>query len=301
MILEKQNVSYVLRRKLQRMLCSVLGPVCFTKLFYRIKMHKGINLENPITYDDKVSWYKLYYCSNSPQIIECADKYRVRDYLKRKGYEANLPKLLGVWNNANDIDFDKLPSKFVLKCNHGCAYNVICENKDKLDIDSTKRMLNKWLKEDFGKYNAEYHYDKIEKKIICEEFLDMGNGALPEDYKFICMDGKVKCIKWISERSATSKKDLSYDLQGNVLPWSVDKDDRALDISIKQINRLKEISENIAKDFPLVRVDFYIIHTHIYIGELTFTPAAGVDDTLSEIGQKELGSLWNLDIGKLLL
>ena len=80
----------------------------------------------------------------------CADKYRVREFLKQQSLENILVDLLGVWEKAEDIDFDKLPDKFVLKCNHGCAMNILVHDKLKLDRQKTVKQLNEWLKVDLS-------------------------------------------------------------------------------------------------------------------------------------------------------
>lgn len=137
----------------------------------RFKQTTGrkLNYKNPIYLNDKLMWLNRYW--NSPLKVQCADKIRVHDYIKQKGLEKYVVPILGVWSNADEIDFDKLPMQFVLKCNHGCGYNIIVTNKQNLDIKKTIEKLNKWLKEDYGKLHNEYHYSKIEPKILAEKYL----------------------------------------------------------------------------------------------------------------------------------
>jgi hypothetical protein len=95
-----------------------------------------------------------------------ADKLLVRDYIAEKLGAQHLIPLLGVWDDPDDIDFDALPQQFVLKCNHNSGLGMcICKDKSKLDEKETKKLLNKWIHEDFSKFNAEPHYSKIKRKI----------------------------------------------------------------------------------------------------------------------------------------
>ena len=122
-----------------------------------------LDLKNPRTFNEKLQWLKLYYYPQNDLAVKCADKYRVREYIKDKGYENTLVPLLGAWDNVEDIDWDSLPNKFVLKCNHGCAYNIVCNDKTEFDRIKAKKQLNTWLKEDFGAFNIEPHYSNIKK------------------------------------------------------------------------------------------------------------------------------------------
>ena len=101
-----------------------------------------LNLKDPKTLNEKLQWLKLYYWKNQPKAIQCADKYAVRSYIEEVGKKDILNDILFAWDNANDIDWSALPNKFVLKCNHGCGYNIICKDKSKLDEKETKKLLS---------------------------------------------------------------------------------------------------------------------------------------------------------------
>ena len=163
---------YKIRRNIQRALCSVLPQEFMSSLYYRIRVKEPLNLKNPTTFNEKLQWLKLYYCPNQKTVIQCADKYAVREYLAERGLEHLLNELIAVWDRAEDIDWDNLPQQFVLKCNHGCGYNIICADKSKLDTAEAVKRLNAWMSEDYSKYDAEPHYAKIPRKIICEKYLE---------------------------------------------------------------------------------------------------------------------------------
>ncbi len=164
-----------------------ISPVAKAKLDYKLATGKKLNLKNPQNLNEKLQWLNLY--TYDERKVKCADKYLAREYITKHGFGEFLPKLIGVYENVDDIDFEKLPEKFALKCTHGAGFNIICKNKDMLDIEKSKKDLNKWLHTDFGISAGEMHYSKMKPKIICEEFLDGLDNEVPIDYKFFCFNG----------------------------------------------------------------------------------------------------------------
>lgn len=273
--MERNSKLYQLRRKVQVIAEKMLPDEVLSKIYCKIIVKKWPNLSNPQTFNEKMQFYKLNYCPFNQKVIDCADKYKVRKYIEEKGYGHLLNELLGVWSDAKDISWDKLPNKFVLKCNHGCAYNIVCTDKNKLDKEKTIKQLNTWLKEDFGVYNIEKHYSKIEeKKIICEEFL----GEKITDYKFYCFNQKPEFFyvsnDLINDRQA---KIGFYDLKGEKLPLNRSDYGEIEDTPLPEyFLEMKNVARNLAREFPFVRVDFFITEGKYCFAELTFTPAAAM-------------------------
>lgn len=238
------------------------------------KYRKLIDLENPKYFGEKIQWMKLY--GNLEQYGDIVDKYKVREFVKGIIGEEYLIPLIGVYDSEDEIDFDNLPNKFVLKVNHGSGYNIICSNKSKLDIDNTKKKLKKWLKEDYSEIKKEYQYKNVQRKIVCEEFINDKNGELL-DYKFFCFNGKVEFIKVDVDRFDGHKVNF-YDNKWTLLPMKevdypnskrkIEKPDN-LDIMVK-------IAEKLSKEFNFVRIDLYYVDGKIYFGEITLTPYGGV-------------------------
>lgn len=245
-----------------------------SKTYFKIVLKYKLNLNNPKTFNEKIQWLKLYEWPNNDLVIKCTDKYRVREFLISKHADKYLNHLIGVFDRAEDIDWQKLPNQFVLKCNHGCAYNIICKDKTKLDIKKIIKLLNKWLKEDFGKFNAEIHYSKIKPRIICEEYL----GDNLEDYKFFCFNGKFKFMYVaIDSDDSNKEREAFFDENGKMLDLT--NADYGLYKEATVPSNFKElinISETLSKDFPFVRVDWYIKNGIVTFGELTFTPSGGM-------------------------
>lgn len=271
--MERDSFIYKIRRKIQVIAHKLFSNEFMSKLYFKIVLKEKLDLKNPRTFNEKLQWLKLYYYPQNDLAVKCADKYRVREYIKDKGYENTLVPLLGAWDNVEDIDWDSLPNKFVLKCNHGCAYNIVCNDKTEFDRIKAKKQLNTWLKEDFGAFNIEPHYSNIKKhKITCEEFL--GDNLV--DYKFFCFNGIPKFI-YVSS-------DLIHDRQAKIGFFNIEgskinlkRDDYA---SIEKIelpsfyNEILEMASKLCKDFPFVRVDFFVTDNKYYFAELTFTPSA---------------------------
>ena len=155
-------------------------------LFLRSQKHK-LNLKNPKDFNEKLMWLKIYNYNKNYLVWQCSDKYKVREYALSKGVnERNLPTILGTYSDAMEIDFSQLPNKFALKCSHGSGFNIICQDKTKIDENQVKKQLNKWLKTKYGYSTAEPHYTHVKPIIICEEFIENFEDEYPYDYKIYC-------------------------------------------------------------------------------------------------------------------
>ena len=273
--MERDSYIYKVRRKCQVIAHKIMPDTTMSKIYYRIVLHKNLDLKKPKTFNEKIQWMKLYYYPKNKLIVHCADKYAVRKYIKAKGYGDRLVPLLGVWDRAEDIDWDKLPDKFVLKCNHGCAYNIVVSNKKKLERALTVQRLNEWLKEDFGAFNIELHYSAIRHhRITCEEFL----GDNITDYKFFCFNGKPHCIYVSTDLIHDRQAQIGFFyLDGKKMPLHRDDYTDISKVTLPPFfDEMKRAAEVLCKDFPFVRVDFFIANDTWYFAELTFTPSAGM-------------------------
>lgn len=279
-------------------LLTKISPTFSCKILFLIRTRKWPNLKNPKTFNEKTTWLKLNDYNKNELVAKCADKYNVREYIEKNGFSDILNELYGVYDNFDDIDFNKLPNKFVIKCTHGCAYNIICSNKKTFNVDDARKKINKWMKEKYGDATTELHYLKIKPKIIIEKYLCDKNGRMPLDYKFYCINGAVKCVLVCSERE--EKLRLSYyDSNWNRLnyekkEWSSKKNIERP----KRLNEMIEIAKKVSKDFPFVRVDLYCNNEKIIFGELTFTPACCCAPYYNDYGDKKLGGMLSIKRGK---
>ena len=291
--MERDSVIYKTRRKIQVLAHKIFSDETMSKFYYRVVLKKNLNLKNPQTFNEKLQWLKLNYYSNNPLVVKCSDKFAVRDFIKEKGYEDLLVPLIGNWEKPEEIDWTKLPQKFVLKCNHGCAYNIVCNNKDELNEKETKKQLKKWLKEDFGAFNIEIHYSKIKPhKIICEEYL----GKSITDYKFFCFNGEPKFIYVSNDLVHDRQAQIGFfNLDGSKMPLKRDDYTDIEEIKLPSFfDEMKEVAKKLCKDFPFVRVDFFLANERYYFAELTFTPSACMMPFNPEKYDLEWGILLNI-------
>lgn len=266
---------------------KIISPKCYVKTQYKFITGHKLNFKNPVRYTEKLQCLRLFQYPKNDLVISCADRVKVRKHLEDLGLEKYLVGSLGVFNNFNEIDFEKLPKSFVMKCSHACGFNLIVKDKAKLNIEETRKTFNKWLKTDYGKLTVEPHYSKIKPKIIIEEYL----GESPLEYKIHVFNGKAKYLYVVSDRN----KEIHYNnLYINWEPFDGAQFNGWTN-SKKKINKpsnfdeMVSLAEKLGKDFPFVRVDLYNINGKIYFGEMTFTPAKGTlkfdDDAVDfEIG-----------------
>ena len=229
---------------------------------------------NPRTFNEKIQWIKLYDASPLKTLL--ADKYLARKWISERIGEEYLVPLIGVWDNFDDIDFDKLPNRFALKCNHGSGWNVIVSNKNELNHSETKKKFDRWMNKNYAYFGYEMHYKNIPPKIIAEEYLETKEGL--KDFRFFCFNGEPKQI-WVDLYSGTPRHIRSvFDLQWNKIPLVCTWPDggELLVTPPKSLSCMIEMAKTLSKDFCFVRVDFFEVNGKIYMGEMTFTPMNGV-------------------------
>ena len=255
-----------------------------------------INLTNPRTIQDKLAWLNIY--ETNPLKVQCADKVLVHDYVKEVLGEDICIPILRVYDNTKQINWDELPNKFVLKCNHGSGMNIIVKDKSKLDKGAAISKLNKWMTNDFSMRNGfEAHYHDIKHKIFAEEYKENKSDGL-FDYKFWCFNGEPKFYT-INDGNGHGKWMKFYDMKQNVLPYK--RTDFTGEPSIKvpqptNFEQMAEIAKKLASKFTFVRVDFYEVDGQIYLGELTFTPGAFFFKYVNPADNLKIGNLLTLPL-----
>ena len=231
----------------------------------------------------------------------------VVDLLRRAGIEITTVSIMGMGRKKvtgshqitveadallEDIDFDSLPNQFVLKCTHGCGYNVICKNKLHLDLEDTRQKLNTWMKEDYGRLFFEHHYSFIQPKIICEKFLPSISVSVT-DYKIHCINGEPICFFVCTDRDNNHGGHVtyaSYSTDWEKLDW-LKKEPSEILPKPECLKMMVEYAKILSKPFPYVRVDFYEIERCVIFGEMTFTPYGNIldyykDAVIVEFGKK---------------
>ena len=274
-----------------------LDDVHFAKKYYKEKTGKSLDLDNPRTFDEKLWYLKLNY--RNPLETICSDKYRIREYVEKCEIGFILNELYGVYDRAEDIDFDTIPSPCFIKTNHGCGTNVIFDRERPFDKTRFVRKFNKSLESNYYDESREWNYKNIKPKIIVEKVLRDENGSLPNDYKFFCFAGVPKlmifdtnlCLE-SGEHNPDGERRV-YDADGVFLPdvrISRNQHNKELDISKECFNTMKKYAAILSKPFPYVRVDFYCIDSKIYLGEMTFYHMGGCNNIEPHEFDLQLGS-----------
>ncbi|MCF7820263.1 MAG: hypothetical protein K9M44_02210 [Candidatus Pacebacteria bacterium] len=281
------NIYNTINKKIFYILINI-SPKIAIKFRYKINTKKKLNLKHPKDLNEKLQWLNLYW--QHPLKIKCTDKYQVRDYIKNCGCEEILNQLYNIYNDASEINWEDLPNEFVLKTTNSCGTNIICDNKNNLNKDSTLKKLDEWLKIDYGKKYGELHYSKIKPRIICEKYLKTKKMELLNDYKVYCFNGYAKFLVFHSERNINHKRvalDLNWHKLKIINDWFTEAPTPP---KPKSLQKIIDYSEKLANNLPFVRIDFYILKEKIIFGEMTFSPAGGIQDIFTTEAKKIMGS-----------
>lgn len=252
-----------------------ISPKLDIKVLFLLKCGYKLDLKKPQTYNEKIQWIKLY--DKNPLMPKCCDKFAVREYVESKGCKEILNELIWEGSEPKEIPFDKLPNKFVIKVTHGSTFNIICNDKTKLDRRAVIKKCNKWLRAKFIEAYGEWFYGIEKPRIIIEKYLDDGTRRL-RDYKVYCFNGVPKFIGVDSgdESKEIHYKDI-YDIEWNlILGYEMAYPNSGIAIEKpKLLNDLLEYARILSEDFLHARVDFYIVDEKIVFGEITFSNSAG--------------------------
>ncbi|MDE5876444.1 MAG: glycosyl transferase [Muribaculaceae bacterium] len=271
-------------------------PLYISIQFY-LHLGKWPNLKNPKTFNEKLQWLKLN--DRKPEYTIMVDKIEAKKWVADKIGEEYIIPTLGVWEKAEDIDFDSLPDQFVLKTNHDSGRVVICKDKSVLEKDQIKKEMSLSLKRDFYSAGREWPYKNVKRRILAEELLKSKTENCEEsitDYKFMCFNGKVKCSFVCTERrSKGGVKVTFFDNEWKRLPFT-----RHYPASTKELpkpinlKKMIELAEILSKGTKFLRVDFYEVNGAVYFSELTFYPGCGYEEFTPEEFDIKLGNLINL-------
>lgn len=268
----KTLLLYVLRFKIFRLIPDDL----YLKIKYRLILGSKLNLENPRTFNEKLQWLKLY--DRNPKYTQLVDKYEVRRHISDILGEKYLIPLLGVYNTFDEIDFDMLPDKFVLKPNHTSGNVYICKDKSKINYVKLKKEVDMWLKREYYWGQREWPYKDIRPRILCESYLsDEYQQSSITDYKIYCFNGQPKYCQVIRGRNINETIDF-YDNNWNLMPFTglrpLPNSDKAF-LKPNKYNLMLKLARILSEGIPFVRVDFYYLNEKIIFGELTFYPQSG--------------------------
>jgi hypothetical protein len=242
-------------------------------------------------YNDKIQWLKLF--DQSPEIVQCSDKIAVRDFVRARVGASHLVEVYQTASRFSDVDFGALPDAFVLKTNHDSGSVVLVREKGAFNRRAAKEQFEKALGRTYGWRKGEWSYSLVPPQVLVEAYIDPGSGGAPPDFKFHCVNGKVRWLQYIYDRGVDTKE-VIVSAAGEVTSIHLD---RMMSHSESferpaQWNDLLRVAEALAEGFKYVRVDLYLDRDHIYFGELTFFPRSGC---YGGVGQRQLGPLLDFD------
>ena len=262
----------------------------YIKRRYKIVVGKDLNLENPTLYTEKLQWLKLY--DHNPKYTLMVDKYNVKNYVKEKIGEKYIIPTINVWDRFEDIDFDLLPNKFVLKCTHDSGSVVICKDKEKLNLKKVKKRIKKYLKRNYYICSREWPYKDVHPRILAEKYMEDENDGELRDYKFFTFNGEPKIVYITQGRTETCETVADFfDMNLNHLNLEIDhKMSMERPHPPKNFELMKGFARILSEGTPQLRVDFYEVNGNVFFGEMTFFHCSGL--------MKFTPNEWDLEFGK---
>lgn len=281
-----------LRQNIKKYLSEKLDDKAYIKLLYFIRLKRFVNLENPKRFTDKMQWLKLNW--KHLDAHRYADKYEVRSIVEKKIGAQYLNELLGVYNHFEEIDFNLLPNKFVIKVTHGSGYNIICTCKTQFNKKAAKENIEEWMQEDYYKLTREPVYKGIKPRIIIEQYIEQKDSEELRDYRFFCFNGEPKFISVdfdINNKKRTRRN--LYDLQWNIMSQTLSypKEKKIIVEKPKRLDEMIMLSREMSEGFEHARVDFYYIDDEILFGEVTFFHQSGMPIITPDQFDFDLGNL----------
>lgn len=276
-------------------LLNLMSDEAYIKKEFKLNMGYDLDLSNPRTFNEKLQWLKLH--DHQERYTTMVDKFEAKKYVGKIIGEEYIIPTLGIYENVDEINFDELPNRFVIKCTHDSGGIIICKDKRKLNIEVTKSKINKFLKRKFYYVHREWPYKNVKPRIIIEKYMEDKNSQSMKDYKFFCFNGSPE-IMYLSEGLENHKTaEMSFfDMDFKMVDCRR-KDYRPLHYvpnKPKNFEKMKKFASILSTNIPHVRVDFYEINGKLYFGELTFFTASGYIPFATEEWDKKLGDMIDL-------
>ena len=262
--------------------------IFFIHCFRLKKKWYKLDFKSPNTFTEKINYLKLYERNELAPIV--ADKVLVKDYVKTTIGDKYLIPNIGIFSNANDIDLNYLPNKFIIKANHGSQWNLICNDKTKINWNQAVNKLNNWLGKNAYHLSREWQYKSIKPRLLCEKLLSENL----TDYKVFCYDGVPKFIQVDTDRFSNHQRSIfttkwhetNFQIRYSKISHSI--------IKPKKLDEILNLSKVLSEKFKFCRVDFYYVNNRIYFGELTNHPGGGIEPFLNYEQDLEFGKFVNI-------
>ncbi len=257
---------------------KLMSDKFYLSVLWKLVMGYKLDWKHPKTLNEKLQWLKLY--NRNPFYTTLVDKYRVKDWVADKIGEQYVIPNLAIYNSVDEIDLDKLPEQFVLKCNHDSGSVVICRDKSKFDLEAAKKKLDKGLKHNFYWDAREWPYKNVKHCIFAEEYMEEGEDGCLADYKFFCFHGNPDCVMVCVDRHIKQPKFYFFDKDWNLKRLNIRGKEAPDNFTLpmpKGVDKMFELAATLSEGIPFVRVDLYDMAGDIRFGEMTFYPDGGFD------------------------
>ena len=294
----KKNISKKIKKELYYSpFVKLLSDKTFCKIHYRVSCKNKLNLDNPIRFNEKLQWLKLNYRKDI--FTKMVDKYEVKELVKQSLGDDHVIESLGVWNSFDEIDFDGLPNKFVLKCTHDSGGIVICRDKSTFDIKEAKKKLNKSLKRNYYYLGREWPYKNVAPRILAEKYMENPNNENLDVYKVLTFNGEPRIIQTIQNDKTPNETIDYFDCEWNLLDLRQDYPNSNEPLKKPEtLDQMINYARLLSNGFPFLRVDFYDINGKVYFSEFTFYSDNGFAAFHPEEWDEKLGKWIDLSIAK---
>lgn len=281
----------------KKLIKTILRRLLGMRLYETVMMtwHLGYipHIKHPRSFNEKIAHRKIYRWREIPPKL--ADKYAVREFVAKTIGEQYLNELYGVYDNANEIDFAKLPESFVIKATHGSNMNIIMRDRQDFDEKAIRDKCRMMLGEKYGWLYNELWYTQIKPRLIVENFMRDKKHDVPLDYKFFVFHGRVEFVQVDSGRFTRHTRavfDRNWQQQNFGFQYPRGRFIEAPLFLGKMISLVEQLS----LDFDFIRVDFYSPDNEsVIFGEMTFAPDAGWGCFFPERKYDfEIGKLWGI-------
>lgn len=282
----KQIIRYIL---FNNVISKHLSDASFIKLMYWIRVGKRLNLKNPKTFNEKMQWLKLHDRKQSYTLM--VDKYEAKQIVEKKVGSQFVVSNIGVWDKFEDIDFELLPNKFVLKCTHDSGSVFVCEDKEKINIGELKEKFKKFLARDYYMSGREWPYKNVKHRIIAEEYISDKDHKILPVYKVFNFCGEPKIIQVIQDDKSKNETIDYFDISWNKIDLKQNYSNSKKQLNKpKQLEKMLEICRKLSAGIPFIRIDFYYANDKVFFSEFTFYSDGGFEPFHPESYDELLGS-----------